>query len=362
MERAFTLATIAGIPVKIHWTFGFLIFGIWWIQMQESLSITGVMFLTIYVLILFGCVVMHEYGHALTARRYGIATRDIILSPIGGLARLEELPEQPWQEFKVAFAGPMVNIIIAAILGIFLLITGHPLFPNFDSIEVLYNKIGLVQLVLFMNLILFVFNLIPAFPMDGGRILRALLSLRMPRIRATFVAMVIARVLAVPIFIFGLMNSQIILSLIAVFVFFSSASEYGQIKFKDQLKKSTAVDIMVSDFTIVDADSTYADVLQLSDQTGRQNFLIKDNSGQLMGCIPYPYLHDARKESTDLKLSERYDHRYALVEKSITLIDLYTKMDKEHLSIVGVREESEIVGIIDRSILQDYMKRLRARK
>ncbi|NJN77698.1 MAG: hypothetical protein HC803_04680 [Saprospiraceae bacterium] len=145
------------------------------------------------VLALFFCVLLHEFGHALSARRYGVETLDIILSVIGGVARLTKLPEKPWQEFVVAAAGPAVNVVIAIVIGGLLWLTGNfdlPYSPVIDSRNFL-------PILAFANIALVVFNLVPAFPMDGGRMLRAGLAVKLSRVRATFIAMIIGQILSV---------------------------------------------------------------------------------------------------------------------------------------------------------------------
>ena len=178
------MATIAGIDIYIHATFLLIIAWVvmtHWLQGQNvAATIDGIVF----VLAIFACVVLHELGHALTARRYGIRTHDIILYPIGGVARLERLPEKPRQELWVALAGPAVNVVIAAVLFAGLQVTSS--LEPLSALEV--GKGAFFERLMVVNIFLVIFNMIPAFPMDGGRVVRALLAMRMEYTRATQIA------------------------------------------------------------------------------------------------------------------------------------------------------------------------------
>ncbi len=224
MKWSWKIGIFAGIAVYMHATFILLLGWIalsHWMQYKSLLpTLTGVAF----IVALFLCVVLHEYGHALTARRFGIATRDITLLPIGGVARLERMPDKPNQELWVALAGPAVNVVLAALLGAYLFLTGH-----FEPV----NQIGLthgvfLERLLFANLFLVGFNLIPAFPMDGGRVLRALLAKRMEYLRATQIAAGVGQGLA---FLFGFVGlfTNPFLVFIALFVWIGAAQEAAMV-------------------------------------------------------------------------------------------------------------------------------------
>jgi Zn-dependent protease len=220
MKWSYRLGRIAGIDVNIHATFALLVAWVmlthWMPGQKLNAAIGGLTFVTA----IFVCVLLHELGHALAARRFGIGTRDITLLPIGGVARLERMPEKPIQELWVALAGPTVNVVIAAILYAWLLLT-HQLVP--------LSQLGVatgpfVERLLIVNLILIVFNMIPAFPMDGGRCVRALLALRLEYAKATRIAAGIGQVIAVGFVVLGLFSNPFLL-LIGVFVWIGAAQE-----------------------------------------------------------------------------------------------------------------------------------------
>ena len=180
MGKSLKFGTIAGIRIQVHWTFSLIIA---WIVMTNLIAGNGLLAAlsgVAFVLVLFGCVVLHELGHALAARCYGIPTRDITLLPIGGVARLEQMPRKPTQELVVALAGPMVNVMIAA--GLFVLLAPRGGFANFASAP--FEGGSFLHRLMFVNIALVAFNLLPAFPMDGGRVVRALLAMFMDYVRA----------------------------------------------------------------------------------------------------------------------------------------------------------------------------------
>jgi Zn-dependent protease len=227
MKWSYRLGKIAGIDVNIHVTFTLLIA---WVLLAHGLTgqtlgaaVNGLTF----VIAIFGCVLLHELGHALAARRFGIGTRDITLLPIGGVARLERMPEKPLQELWVALAGPAVNVLIAVALYVWLVLSSQ-LVP-LSQVGVVTGPF--VERLLMVNLLLIVFNMIPAFPMDGGRCVRALLALWLEHARATRVAAGVGQVIAVGFVVLGLFSNPFLL-LIGVFVWLGAAQEarYATIK------------------------------------------------------------------------------------------------------------------------------------
>ena len=210
---SFRLGKIFGIDVYVHFTFilllGFVGLSIW-LQTQDIVAaFAGVGFLAA----LFACVLLHEFGHALVAARFDIKTRDITLLPIGGLARLERIPEKPMQEFWVALAGPAVNVVIAALLLIYLFATSQLELP--EDLGITGGAFAARLAVI--NVVLVIFNMIPAFPMDGGRVLRALLALRLDYVRSTEIAARLGQYMAIVFALVGLLSNPFLV-LIAIFI------------------------------------------------------------------------------------------------------------------------------------------------
>src|SRR5688572_25078826 len=246
MKGSHHIATISGIPLKIHWSFGLLLL---WVVYQDSkggFDPMSVVSAIIIVLSFFVCVILHEFGHAIAARRFGVKTFDIIMTPIGGIARLERMPEGRGQEFWVAIAGPFVNFLIAAVIWIGFLLFAGEVWPDFEGVGwTLDSPIrGYFTIMMGANLGLGIFNLIPAFPMDGGRILRSLLSLRMDRAKATQIASFAGQGIALAMFGWGLYSKQPIMTLIGVFIFFAARQENRILQRQTLLTKLKAIDLM----------------------------------------------------------------------------------------------------------------------
>ena len=279
MKWSWNLGRIFGIDLKIHSTFVLLLI---WIAI--STLIAGGDFIAVgteilLILALFMCVVFHELGHALMARRFGIPTKDITLLPIGGVARLDKMPEKPKEELLVAIAGPAVNLFIGTLLFSGLLLTGA--FSQGIDLTTVSNSFWLQLMV--VNFTLVAFNLIPAFPMDGGRILKALLALKMTSVKATRLAANIGRGIAVLMGIAGFFfNPWLILT--AIFVWYGAGAEARSAEINQGLKGLVVRDALISQFYQVEANQPLSTVFQLSLQTGQHNLPVVSN-GHFLGII-----------------------------------------------------------------------------
>lgn len=354
--NAFKIGTFWQIPVKIHWSFGLLLLFVLYTAFTNGLKMWQSIGFVFYVLLLFLCVVLHEYGHALTARRYGVITRDILLSPIGGVARLESMPDKPKQEFFIAIAGPIVNIIIATILGLILFFTTGQIFPDVNDFR-FDDPAEFVRYIAWMNLALFMFNLIPAFPMDGGRILRALLAAKLGKVRATHIAMRIGRILAIGFVIFGIFNQQLILAMIGLFIFMMAGQEYEQTRVMSILSKTRVRDIMRTSFTKLHLSDSYAHVLEKYYREGEQNFLVFDSMGNLSGTVPELFIKDTIKNNTpDKSVNQLMSSRTAKVSPEDMLKDVIEKMKTEGVAIVAVEDNNQLIGILDRNNIENHIK------
>ena len=279
MTWSWKLARIAGIDVYVHATFLIIVAWIGVLHWNTSQSVGAVMEGVGFILALFACVVMHEFGHALTAARYGIRTRDITLLPIGGVARLERMPDQPVQELKVALAGPAVNVVIALLLFGWLQVSGGS--ESLDRVSVATG--GFFERVMLANVFLAGFNLLPAFPMDGGRALRALLATRMEYTRATQRAALIGQGMAILFAFIGLQGNPMLI-FIALFVWIGAGQEASMVQLKSALAGIPVRHAMLTDFRTLTPSSTLGDAADLVLTGSQQDFPVVTD-GRLRGML-----------------------------------------------------------------------------
>ena len=233
MFGSMKLGRFLGVDLFIHGTF-WLLPAFVLLSGLSGAGLESALVDTAFLLTVFGCVVLHEYGHVLAARAYGIRTRDITLYPIGGAASLERMPEKPLPEIVIAFAGPAVNVAIAFVLGVTLVFTGVFVAPTVGSVPSAHE---FLMRVLVANIGLVVFNLIPAFPMDGGRVLRAVLSMFTDRATATDAAATVGKVIAVGLFAIALISFQPFLMFLAVSVYMLGSQEAAHVRQRETWKR-----------------------------------------------------------------------------------------------------------------------------
>ncbi len=272
MKWSVKLGKLFGIEVYLHFTFllllTFLGLYYWRTTHNVAAALEGVAF----IVALFGCVVLHELGHALMARRYGIKTRDITLLPIGGVARLEKMPEKPMHELWVALAGPAVNVVIAIALLIGLAATG-----GLSSMEEISSSGGSFwQRLLALNLVIAAFNLLPAFPMDGGRVLRALLALRMGRRRATVIAANVGQIMAIGFGILGFFYNPFLI-FIGIFVYLGAQAEAGMVEMQSALAGLKVRDAMMTRYRTLTSEDTFTKAVTELLAGSQQDFPVIEN-------------------------------------------------------------------------------------
>lgn len=290
MKWSLYIGKPAGIRVYIHWTFILLIIWISWLHLSQGHGLAEIAWGFSFLAILFVCITLHEYGHALTARIFGIGTKDINLLPIGGAARLERMPENPWEELMVALAGPAVNAGIAAGLYALKLVLGQPelMFSHHVSGS------NFIDDLLLINMVLVVFNLIPAFPMDGGRVLRALLSFKVSRFKATQIAAGIGQFLAILFVLFGLLIGHWLI-FIGVFVFIGAGSEAKYVAVKEYMRNLKARDLMTTDYPSISGSQTVSQAVSICLEH-QCNELVVEEEHTFVGLVTYRRLLDAAEK------------------------------------------------------------------
>lgn len=334
MSSSLRLFTISGIAINIHVTFLILVLFV----------LTGGIKLLALLIGIFCCVTVHELCHALVARRFGIQVREITLLPIGGIATMTKMPEKPIQEFLISLAGPASNLIIVAVLYI-------PL-KRFLGSDTLFHPLSTATWPLtlahlyWLNLILAVFNLIPAFPMDGGRILRSLLAARIGYGRATRIAAGLGHLFALVFAYFGILHLNIILIAIAVFIYIAASGEAAQAGIKETLKKISVRDILSHDFFTVTADATIGKVVEIVFHAHQENFPVISD-GKLAGFIARQDITGAIHQSgLGTKVADVMRTDFPVARFGDSLEKVHRAMQDHGVTALPVLRGEEVVGVV----------------
>ncbi len=351
MKWSWKLTRIAGIDVYVHATFFILIVWIglsyWRLEGTLAAVISGVGF----ILALFACVVLHELGHALTARRYGIRTRNIILLPIGGVASLERMPDDPKQEIAVALAGPTVNLVIA--LGLWLW-----LFASNTLVQI--EQIGLVdglflQRLMVLNIILAIFNLLPAFPMDGGRVLRAALSIRMGRNRATQMAAKIGQGLALWLGLMGLLYNPFLI-FIALFVWIGAAAEAGMEQIKSSLSDATVGRAMLTDFQVLSLHDSLSHAIKLTLAGSQKEFPVVEDAAVVGVLTQDDLLKGLQANGEHALVGDWMQREIQTADVNEPVQKVLERLQSCHCPLLSVTEAGQLVGIVNLDNIMELIK------
>ena len=355
MGWSIPIGPVKGTVIRVHFTF--LLFLVWiavthYAQGGRHAALQGV----IFILLLFLCVLLHEFGHVLAARRYGVQTPDITLLPIGGVARLERIPEEPSQELIVALAGPAVNLAIAAVL--YLLLGG--VLPR-ESMEVQNSGVSLLARLASVNIFLAVFNLIPAFPMDGGRVLRAVLAYRLGYIRGTQIAATVGQVVAFGLGLLGLMGNPLLI-FIAVFVYLGAASEAHAVQMRQVSRGVLVSDAMITRFETLTPSSRVEDAVQCLIKTTQHEFPVVDGAGGLRGVLTRDDMIRAlRERGPQTPVVEVMRTDIPVLHHRLPLEDALRLMQNGRLPAIGVANgEARLVGLVTPENIAEMMMILAA--
>ena len=354
--KSWNIGTYFGIPVKIHWSFGLLLLFLFYNIVTSGLKLWEGVAYTVLMLTVFACVVLHEYGHALTAKKFGVDTVDIIVSPIGGIARMKYIPDKPMQEFFITLNGPLVNLILGSLLAVLLFLITGKFSLNLDTYN-LEDPMEFVRLLSLINFTLFFFNLIPAFPMDGGRILRSLLAVKLGKVKATRIASLVGRVFAIGFVIFGIFDQQLILSLIGLFIFMMAGREYSQTKLQSVINGVGVRDIMRTSFTKLHLGDPYSKVIDQYKLGNERNFLVFDSMGNLSGNIPELFINDViTSKDENKRVSELMSDKHIFISPGDSLQKAINIMRDQGLAILAIEQDNYLIGVIDRNDIETYIR------
>jgi Zn-dependent protease len=351
LKWSMRLGSLAGIPVYIHATFLILLLWIALSYWRAEQSLVAVVHGLGFIIALFACVVLHELGHALTARRFGIRTRDITLLPIGGVASMEKMPDDPKQEILVALAGPAVNIFIAAVLWLWLSLQGNT--PTAGVSALLQGN--MLQQLLALNLFLALFNLLPAFPMDGGRVLRAVLALRMDHLKATRSAAAIGQAFALWLGLVGLLYNPFLL-FIALFVWIGAMAEAGSEEVKSLLHGNTLAHAVITHFETLAPQDALSRAIQLTLEGVQKDFPVLENS-EIIGVLTQEDLLRGLQEQGALATVADYmQTEIPRAELDEPLEKVMKELQDCPCHILAVTRQGKLAGIINMENILELLR------
>ncbi|GAB3541572.1 site-2 protease family protein [Pontibacter brevis] len=351
MKWSLKIGRVAGIKILVHWTFALLLGWVAFTESQRGSDLPTTLLALGFIIAVFFCVVLHELGHALTAQRFGINTKMITLLPIGGVASLERMPESPKKELLIAVAGPAVNVVIAFVLWLVLPSLGNSFSEEFF---LRITPANFFYLLLFVNVVLVVFNAIPAFPMDGGRVLRALLAFKLGRVRATQIAANLGQLLAIGFVFIGFFYNPFLI-LIGAFVFFGAYSENILVQHLDYLRGHSVREGMMTNFVTLAPSETVREALNKLLMGSEHEFVVEEE-GVVVGTLTRSQLIQAVKEEqmhTPVVEIMSADVRTFNVHDKLS--EAYTELQKTRVPLYPVLENGRLAGVINTDNINEFI-------
>jgi Zn-dependent protease/predicted transcriptional regulator len=355
MNSSLKLFSVRGIDIRVHLTFPLILI---WAAFQFGVlgggGLAGALFGVISISLLFVLVTLHELGHSFAALNYGVPVERIVLLPIGGVAQLRHMPDNPKQEFVIALAGPAVNVALAILMGGVALLFGLPLSnPLTSGISLTFGAI--FSYIFFYNVVLALFNMIPAFPMDGGRVLRSALAMKLDYGRATNIASSIGRVLAVIFGIYGLLNGQFFSVLIAIFIYSGATQEAKMVQFRQRLRGYTVQQAYSNQVPVLDPSDSLRNVVNWTAR-GLTDFPVAQ-FGTYVGFLGNERLMTALQQNgPDQTVSSVMARDVQPVSLTTDLYDVQQRMSNEGLNVLPVVEYGRIIGIISTKHIRHMLR------
>lgn len=342
MKNALRIGRVAGIGIYLHWTFLLLVAGLFVFYLYQGNTVAAALFGIALILLVFLCVILHELGHALTARRFGVPTRDITMYPIGGVARLERMPDEPREELLIAVAGPAVNLVIAGVLFVYLMATGQAIAPS----VLLRGGEGFAQTLMWINIVLVGFNMLPAFPMDGGRVLRAILAMRMDYARATEVAANVGQGMAILFGLFGVISFNPVLLFIALFVYMGAEQEAKQATMRALTQGISVREAMMTRYSALSPDDTLGIAIEELLAGSEQDFPVVDD-GQIVGVLlRKDMMRGLAEGGREARVGDVLKSDCIVIEDSATLEEAFARMQSSNCTSIPVVRNNQLVGML----------------
>lgn len=353
MKGSLKLGTIGGIGIFVHWTFSLLIAFIIYVNYRTGYNAIQIVWSVLFILCVFATVFLHELGHSFAAKLFNIETKDITLLPIGGVSRLESLPEKPKEELIVTFAGPLVNIVLAFITGLFITFpaTSEALAQELST-GVNANNFFLNFFI--VNIILAVFNLIPAFPMDGGRILRAILSFKFERHVATKIAARIGQFLAMGFILLGFFYNPFLI-FIGLFVIMGAQMESKYADSKYSLKGHKVKDVLMKQYLTIDSDEPIKTAVDLLLDSQFKIFLITQNNEPVGTLNRDQIIMALSQKGENAVIHSAMNKNLIYLDAETLLEDVFELIYKNKTNLMLILENNELVGTLDTENLLEFL-------
>jgi stage IV sporulation protein FB len=351
MSWSLNIGKVAGTVVRIHLTF--LLFLAWIFAASYAQSGAASAWNTLlFMLLLFLCVLLHEFGHIFTARYFGVPTPYVTLLPIGGVAQLERIPEEPSEEFLIAIAGPLVNVVITVVL----VFVGGATLHGYAATAIDNTQISMIDRLAAVNLFLALFNLIPAFPMDGGRVLRAALASKWGYVRATEIAAAIGQFVAFALGFIGLMYNPILI-FIAIFVYLAASSEAHMVALRAASHGVPVSHAMVTKFASLTPQAHIDEAVQTLLQTSQGEFPVVDGAGKPVGVLDRGALIRAIKTlGPDARVADAMSTIFPTVSQRVTLEQAFKLLQQKQAPAVGVvNADGALVGLVTGETIAEMM-------
>jgi len=350
MSWSLNIGRVAGTVVRVHLTF--LLFLAWifaatYARDGAASAWTSLLFM----LLLFLCVLLHEFGHIFTARAFGVTTPYVTLLPIGGVAQLERIPEEPGQEFLVAIAGPLVNVAITLLL---VYGAGAQLLTSSAAVD--SSHVPMIDRLAAVNLFLALFNLIPAFPMDGGRVLRALLATRLGYVRATEIAAWIGQFVAFALGFIGLMYNPILI-FIAIFVYLAASAEAHMVALRAVSRGVPVSYAMMTNFATLAPEAHLDQAVQTLLATGQGEFPVVDAGGKPVGVLDRGALIRALKTlGPDARVADAMNAAFPTLSQRVTLEQAFKLLQQKQAPAVGIIDAvGKLTGLVTSETIAEMM-------
>ncbi len=353
MERSIKLSSLGGITIKMHWTFLILLAWVIAANSVQGLTWDKILWSFIFIVLVFLSVLLHELGHLWAAKRFNILTKEITLLPIGGISYYENFPKSPKEELLISLVGPVINLGIAGMLLPF--IQSHaPIWEVTRHFDIIHEDDFLYKLHL-VNLGLFAVNLLPAFPLDGGRILRSILGLRMNYFKATSIVVIIGKVLAAAFLVTAIIYFNLVLLLLSLLIFVAVRSEEYVLHLRSLIKGLKFSDVVINDYQSVQANNTVQEAMNKLMNNHSKHFFVMEG-GKPIGTIHrMQVINEAAEKNYTLPVK-------SLMKENLDFFDADDDVQQEFKLLVAhpdrnypVMKADKFVGVVSLMCILEYL-------